>query len=780
MYGAPGTCAAVAGEAECTFDSLLMPCPEGQLCEGGACVAAAIPAPAAGEVIFTELMYDPHFDLLDASAEWLEITNVSAGPRRLDGCLLSDPGAQTPINPVVLPAGESLVFAVSLDPVLNGGLPGFQAMGFGLGNSGERLALTCAGVLIDEVTYDDVAPWPTGARAFTLSLDPAAYSAAANDQGPAWCLGRPVYYDDPDGPAGDNHGTPGALNPPCDVLADFGRLQFPLSIQGPPASEVMVYGRVFHPGLTDVSAATDASPLLRAQLGFGPDGAIPADDPGRFTWISASPNAGYNGINAGEPNNDEYVVAFRLPAAGGRYDYAWRFSADGGRTWRYADGQDAGSSDGYQLENAGDLLVEGDADPCAPNPCVAPPPGCVDADTVRVYQDPGRCAVVGGQAECTFDEVAMDCPAGDACVAGACVVAGPPLPAEGEVIFTEVMYDPHFDIADASGEWIEVRNIADGPRTLTGCLLGDAGATIALPELVVPAGGFALFANSADPALNGGLPAPAAVFRFALGNGGDPVRLLCNDVLIDTVTYDDGGDFPNAQARTISLDPGLEDAVLNDAGASWCLARRLLRRSRRTRGEQPRHAGRRQPALRRAGPVRPAAVPRRHPGRPGSGGHDLQPRLPGRHHRSDHPHGCVPLLRVQVGYGPDGTLPDAIAWTWFESFPNQGYDGALAGERDNDEYQTILRLPAPGTYDLAIRVSADGASRGPTPTARRPARRMATRSRTPAASSWAIRPPASPGRARSSSRKSCMIPRLYPTTWGSGSSSSTGRRATWT
>ena len=134
----------------------------------------------------------------------------------------------------------------------------------------------------------------------------------------------------------------------------FCRLQFPSSITGASGSMATVYGRVYVAGLTDQSASNDLSPSLVAQLGYGPDGSSPS---AAWTWISSTPNMGYNGGAAGEPNNDEYFVDFSLPSAG-NYDFAYRFSADGGATWLFCDSGDAGSSDGYSTNNAGSLTVQ--------------------------------------------------------------------------------------------------------------------------------------------------------------------------------------------------------------------------------------------------------------------------------------------------------------------------------------------------------------------------------------------------------------------------------------
>jgi hypothetical protein len=76
-------------------------------------------------------------------------------------------------------------------------------------------------------------------------------------------------------------------------------------------------------------------------------------------FSTAGPNLGYT---IGSPNfeaaNDEHVGSFTAPsAAGSPYDFAYRFSLDGGAHYVYCDTGIAGSSDGYSPANAGQLTV---------------------------------------------------------------------------------------------------------------------------------------------------------------------------------------------------------------------------------------------------------------------------------------------------------------------------------------------------------------------------------------------------------------------------------------
>jgi len=65
-------------------------------------------------------------------------------------------------------------------------------------------------------------------------------------------------------------------------------------------------------------------------------------------------------------------------------------------------------------------------------------------------------------------------------------------------------------------------------------------------------------------------------------------------------------------------------------------------------------------------------------------------------------------IRVQAGYGPSGSDPSAGGWTWFEGAPTPGWDGAVWGEPNNDEYMADLIAPlSPGDYDYCCRFSGD-------------------------------------------------------------------------
>ena len=707
-HESPGTCDVVDGDAVCTYEKNETNCREAdQICRNGACIDAE-PRPAPGEVIFTEIMYDVAAPLEDQGAEWFELYNLTDHAVRLDDCEVADATGPRTLARLVMEPHGYLVFARSDDPAVNGGLQPGYLFDFGLNDGGDTLRLRCSGADVDEVTYDDGPVFPNAAAA-SIRLDPGAFDAVANDDGANWCLGETVYFGEPGVNA--HRGTPGAANPPCrDVVADWCRLQHPVAHAGERGSDLTAYGRLWDEGLTDRTDGVDAVPGLVAQAGYGARDSQPGEE---WTWTDATPNAAWSGAAGLEPNNDEYEATFPLPVAG-QYDLAYRFSFDDGETWLYCDGNAGpgsdGSEDGYQAENAGKL--ESQPGPCDDVVCDVPPAAVCGDDGVTLieYVAPGACE---GQGVCAFGQEPTDCSlTGGHCDAGVC--AGVlPQPAEGEVIVTEILYDPHDDLAEQKAEWLELTNVAAGGRTLHGCFVGDASAEIEVVAVNLQPGDQALFVGSNDPARNGNL-APDGVFGFSLGNAGDEVHLRCGDTTIDVVAYDDGPLFPNAQKASIQLDPDLLSAALNDVGGSWCLA------------DQAYHED----------PLVPGSVHLGTPGAPNTScnfpdltvdwcrlqfplDEELTEGTPmtvfGRVWDEGLTDGSPlndpdPALLGAAGYGPAGSDPRGDLWQWFAAAPNAAWDGAAAAppEPDNDEYQAVFPVPGAGDWDFAFRFALDG------------------------------------------------------------------------
>lgn len=113
-----------------------------------------------------------------------------------------------------------------------------------------------------------------------------------------------------------------------------------------------VYGQVWIDGLTSLPGPTDG---LTAQLGYGPDGSEPEGN-SDWVWVNAE-------FNVDVGNNDEFRANL-LPEAVGTFDYAYRYSTDGGTNWLYADLD--GTGNGYDPQQAGLLTVNSSGDTTPP------------------------------------------------------------------------------------------------------------------------------------------------------------------------------------------------------------------------------------------------------------------------------------------------------------------------------------------------------------------------------------------------------------------------------
>lgn len=245
-------------------------------------------------------------------------------------------------------------------------------------------------------------------------------------------------------------------------------------------------------------------------------------------------------------------------------------------------GDDAGTdsdSAGSSTTTSSGGATTSQRDPCDPNPCEHPPAPSCDGDVLIEAEAVGTCVTDDGLPTCEYATNETDCAQLDplsVCSEGACVPIA--APAEGEVIFVEMLADPE-TLSDFDAEWVELKNVSDHPVDLEGCHLRDDGVNdddheIASggPLLVMP-GALVLFAKTDDAETNGGLVDVAYTFGggFSLTNTGDEVILQCGDVVVDALVYEPKV-WPFDVGVAMALDPGHEDAGENDDPAAWCLA----------------------------------------------------------------------------------------------------------------------------------------------------------------------------------------------------------------
>jgi hypothetical protein len=359
-YSPTGTCSILSGSASCDYTYLDTACGSGLVCLAGAC-SAPPPAIAAGEVVFTELLArgsqiaDNAADDLD---EFIELYNTTSRSIDLAGCTLDATGVSSGLTRFTLPAGTTLP-AASYRALFRANAtatrpPGsLSVVGLSLPDDVTTLELACSATLIDGATIPASLVW----AGVAAQLDPTRLSTAATDSADDWCAAST-------GLGSQLLGTPGAVGGSCPSGTITGgqwcRLQYPEDIDTTAGTSVALYGRLYLDGISTRSDAVNPDPRLRVRWGFGPAGSDPAA--GSWTWKAAVPNAFWNAATAGETNNDEYWVESSMPAADGSpYAHAFSMSRDAGATWIYCDRNAGGSSDGYadgyQIANAGSLLV---------------------------------------------------------------------------------------------------------------------------------------------------------------------------------------------------------------------------------------------------------------------------------------------------------------------------------------------------------------------------------------------------------------------------------------
>ncbi len=156
-------------------------------------------------------------------------------------------------------------------------------------------------------------------------------------------------------------------------------------------------------------------------------------------------------------------------------------------------------------------------------------------------------------------------------------------PTPGELLITEVMYDPSGTEPDA--EWIEVYNAAPTPRLLSGLQLKDGGnrteAIPADPPFVLAPGQYAVLARDTAAAVAALVPKGTILLEYGAGVAVSRGVLLANGVggavwLMDGTTTIAGSLYggwfnqttpggKSVQLKTLSLDASAQQA-------SWCLS----------------------------------------------------------------------------------------------------------------------------------------------------------------------------------------------------------------
>ncbi|HHC09480.1 MAG TPA: lamin tail domain-containing protein, partial [Actinobacteria bacterium] len=408
--------------------------------------------------------------------------------------------------------------ARSTDPARNGGLSPDYVYGddLKLRNSIDTLVLVAPdGTVVDRVRWDDGRTFPDPDGASMSLRDPDADNA----EGAAWCSATTVFG------AGDL-GSPGGPN----------------------------------------RCSGSSAPIVVTEILQNP--AAVSDDAGEWFELHNPGDVAVDlaGWTFRDEDTDRFVVDRSLVVPPGGYVVLGR-SADRATNGRVA--VDYAYGEAMRLHNSADELL------------------VVDADGVlvdRVAWDDGLTFPDPNGASMSLTDPTLDnARGGNWCVStvarGALDLATPGRPNDcttpdvpSRIVITEIFQNPYL-VGDRAGEWFELHNPGPDPVDLEGWTIrdDDRDAFVVEGSLVVPPGGYVVFAEVADPAANGGVDADYAYGDgMILSNGADELVLVDpRGRVVDRVAWDDGLTFPDPNGASMSLtDPTLDNA----AGGVWCVA----------------------------------------------------------------------------------------------------------------------------------------------------------------------------------------------------------------
>lgn len=159
------------------------------------------------------------------------------------------------------------------------------------------------------------------------------------------------------------------------------------------------------------------------------------------------------------------------------------------------------------------------------------------------------------------------------------VVAPGSKPVQGEVLLTEVMYDPSG--AEPKAEWIEVHNTAASARTLSGLTLVDgANRTHVIgANVTLAAGAYAVLARDRNTAIAQKVPAAVILYEYATGladgagvqlsNGASGgLQLKDGGAIIAQAAY--GGWFASASGASVQLK--VMTYASGTQASGWCVS----------------------------------------------------------------------------------------------------------------------------------------------------------------------------------------------------------------
>lgn len=177
---------------------------------GGAAVT-----PSVGELVITEIMFDPSGSVPEA--QWFEVYNLTATPELLNGLTIQDGWGDAQViasaSPVVVPPFAYVLLVRDAATAVSSAVPSVSIVyEYGMGLSSDQgielawdatgdLSLWNGGVELVDVPYG---PWNAAFLGQSIELGPL--QAAGADQAANWCVAQSPWS------SGSDDGTPGLPN----------------------------------------------------------------------------------------------------------------------------------------------------------------------------------------------------------------------------------------------------------------------------------------------------------------------------------------------------------------------------------------------------------------------------------------------------------------------------------------------------------------------------------------------------------------------------------------
>ena len=502
-----------------------------------------------GSIVINEVQYDPSPSGSESAYEWVELLNTGTSAVTLDGWRIADNRTSDEIPAFEMAAGEFVVLAAGdgfaeLFPSFRGRVITIGgSIGNSLGNSGDRVLLLAADdTVVDGMSYGDNAdqldpPAPDVEAGHSLERVPAGTDT---DTAADW-------VDQPEPSPGEAARmappteevptAPPATVPPGAVVVLNEYLPVPRDVDWDGDGEATAndeWIELYNAGQVEIDLRGWRLDDL-ADGGSDPY-SMPGDaviGPGGHYLVfkrdsGLSLNNGGDSVRLLRPDGS---VADETSYSKAAPDRSFARNGDGTGPW----------TDELQPSPGEPNPVDGSATPMATRlPTVVSTPSAAATHTAAPSAQPSVIATAA-----TPTARASQAPT----VLPTEGARGTPRPILLPFLLSEVMYDPETAGNDAADEWVEIYNAGTESHSLHGWSIGDRRSWDELPDIDVPAGGFAVITGGGR-ALEGFeveaevvIVVPDGAIGNGLANHGDVVRLRGpTGRLVDAVSYGDNLD----------------------------------------------------------------------------------------------------------------------------------------------------------------------------------------------------------------------------------------------